>query len=121
MVCETFFFGFPTTDRVTWIKKKNRLLLPKLHSSLQIPRAALGPRPSPTLKTTMGIVLPTFTTSSPLPEATVIAAGPGAPDKEGRIVFTSVKAGDRVLLAGWRGNAIIRFVRELEVLIVLPF
>ena len=100
---------------------KNRLLLPKLHSSLQIPRAALGPRPSPTSKTAMRIVLPTFATSSPLPEATVIAARPGAPDKERRIVYTSVKAGDGVLLAGWRGNAIIRLVGELEVLIVFPF
>jgi chaperonin GroES len=36
----------------------------------------------------------------------VIAVGPGAPDKEGRIVPTSVKAGDRVLLPGWGGNAI---------------
>lgn len=36
----------------------------------------------------------------------MIAVGPGAPDKEGRIVPTSVKAGDRVLLPGWGGNAI---------------
>lgn len=33
-------------------------------------------------------------------EATVIAVGPCAPDKEELIVPTSVKAGDRVLLAG---------------------
>jgi chaperonin GroES len=57
-------------------------------------------------KTASGIFLPTSATSSPLPEATVIAVGPGAPDKEGRIVPTSVKAGDRVLLPGWGGNAI---------------
>ena len=69
----------------------------------------------------MGIVLPTFATSSPLPEATVITTEPGAPDKEGRIVYTSVKAGDGVSLAGWRGNVIIRLVGELEALIVLPF
>jgi chaperonin GroES len=36
----------------------------------------------------------------------VIAVGPGAPNKEGRVVPTSVKAGDRVLLPGWGGNAI---------------
>ncbi len=36
----------------------------------------------------------------------MIAVGPGAPDKEGRVVPTSVKAGDRVLLPGWGGNAI---------------
>ncbi|KAH9964660.1 chaperonin 10-like protein [Lactifluus volemus] len=60
----------------------------------------------PETKTATGIFLPTSATSSPLPEATVIAVGPGAPDKEGRIVPTSVKAGDRVLLPGWGGNAI---------------
>lgn len=36
----------------------------------------------------------------------MIAVGPGAPDKEGKIVPTSVKAGDRVLLPGWGGNSI---------------
>jgi len=36
----------------------------------------------------------------------VIAVGPGAPNKEGRITPTSVRAGDRVLLPGWGGNAI---------------
>ena len=35
----------------------------------------------------------------------VIAVGPSAPNKEGRVVPTSVKAGDRVLLLGW-GSAI---------------
>jgi chaperonin GroES len=41
-----------------------------------------------------------------LPEATVIAVGPGAPDKDGKIVPTTVKAGDKVLLPGWGGNSI---------------
>ena len=36
----------------------------------------------------------------------MIAVDPGAPDKEGRVVPTAVKAGDRVLLPGWGGNAI---------------
>ena len=57
-------------------------------------------------KTATGIFLPTSATSSPLPEATVIAVGPGAPDKEGKVVPVSVKRGDRVLLPGWGGNAI---------------
>jgi chaperonin GroES len=57
-------------------------------------------------KTASGIFLPSSATSSPLPEATVIAVGPGAPDKEGRVVPTAVKAGDRVLLPGWGGNTI---------------
>ena len=36
----------------------------------------------------------------------MIAVGPGAPNKEGRVVPTSVKAGDRVLLPDWGGNGI---------------
>ncbi|KAI0058791.1 hsp10-like protein [Artomyces pyxidatus] len=60
----------------------------------------------PETKTASGIFLPSSSTNSPLPEATVIAVGPGAPDKEGKVVPTSVKAGDRVLLPGWGGNSI---------------
>ena len=41
-----------------------------------------------------------------MPEATVIAVGPGAPNKEGEVVPTTVKPGDRVLLPGWGGNSI---------------
>ncbi|KAG8945324.1 10 kDa heat shock protein [Tulasnella sp. 424] len=57
-------------------------------------------------KTATGIFLPTSATSQPLPEATVISTGPGARDKDGKIIPMSVKAGDRVLLPGWGGNAI---------------
>ncbi|KIK56227.1 hypothetical protein GYMLUDRAFT_247981 [Collybiopsis luxurians FD-317 M1] len=60
----------------------------------------------PETKTASGVFLPTSATSNPLPEATVIAVGPGAPDKDGKIVPTTVQAGDRVLLPGWGGNAI---------------
>ena len=49
--------------------------------------------------------MPTSATSSPLPEAIVIAVGPGAPNKEGKIITCEVKAGDRVLLPGWGGNS----------------
>ncbi|OBZ72717.1 heat shock protein, mitochondrial, partial [Grifola frondosa] len=59
----------------------------------------------PETKTASGIFLPTSATSNPLPEATVIAVGPGAPDKTGKIVPTHVKAGDRVLLPNWGGNS----------------
>ncbi|KAG9316087.1 hsp10-like protein [Chiua virens] len=57
-------------------------------------------------KTASGIFLPTSATNTPLPEATVIAVGPGAPNKDGVVVPTMVKAGDRVLLPGWGGNSI---------------
>jgi len=60
----------------------------------------------PETKTATGIFLPSSTTSSPLPEATVIAVGPGAPNKDGQVVPTTVKPGDRVLLPGWGGNSI---------------
>ncbi|PPQ78956.1 hypothetical protein CVT25_002285 [Psilocybe cyanescens] len=60
----------------------------------------------PETKTATGIFLPTSATSNPLPEATVIAVGPGAPNKDGVVVPTQVKAGDRVLLPGWGGNSI---------------
>jgi len=57
-------------------------------------------------KTATGIFLPSSATSSPLPEATVIAVGPGAPNRQGHVVPVSVKPGDRVLLPGWGGNSI---------------
>lgn len=57
-------------------------------------------------KTATGIFLPTSATNNPLPEATVIAVGPGAPNKDGQVIPTTVKAGDRVLLPGWGGNQI---------------
>lgn len=57
-------------------------------------------------KTASGIFLPTSATSTPLPEGTVIAVGPGAPNKDGKVIPTTVKAGDRVLLPGWGGNSI---------------
>ncbi|KAB5591887.1 Heat shock protein [Ceratobasidium theobromae] len=57
-------------------------------------------------KTASGIFLPSSATSSPLPEATVIAVGPGAPNRKGDVVPPSVKPGDRVLLPGWGGNSI---------------
>ena len=57
-------------------------------------------------KTASGIFLPSSSTNNPLPEATVIAVGPGAPNKDGNILPVSVKAGDRVLLPGWGGSPI---------------
>ncbi|GHJ90003.1 hypothetical protein NliqN6_6405 [Naganishia liquefaciens] len=62
----------------------------------------------PETKTATGIFLPSSATQNPLPEATVIAVGPGAPRKDGsgEVQPVSVKPGDRVLLPGWGGNAI---------------
>ncbi|KAL5503729.1 HSP10 [Sanghuangporus vaninii] len=60
----------------------------------------------PEAKTAAGIFLPSSAANAPLPEATVIAVGPGAPNKEGKVIPTNVKTGDRVLLPGWGGNSI---------------
>lgn len=57
-------------------------------------------------KTATGIFLPSSATASPLPEATVIAVGPGAPNKDGVVQAVSVNVGDRVLLPGWGGSPI---------------
>lgn len=57
-------------------------------------------------KTASGLFLPSSATSSPLPEATVIAVGPGAAGKDGVVVPVAVKEGDRVLLPSWGGSPI---------------
>ncbi|KAI0706617.1 chaperonin Cpn10 [Earliella scabrosa] len=58
-------------------------------------------------KTASGIFLPSSTTANAtIPEATVIAVGPGAPGKDGKIQPPSVQAGDRVLVPGWGGSSI---------------
>ncbi|KAI0788416.1 hsp10-like protein [Fomes fomentarius] len=60
----------------------------------------------PDVKTASGIFLPSSATSHPIPEATVIATGPGAPDRDGNVKPVSVKAGDRVLVPGFGGSPI---------------
>ncbi|PWN43221.1 putative heat shock protein 10 [Ceraceosorus guamensis] len=76
----------------------------------------------PETKTASGLFLPSSSASSPLPEASVIAAGPGAPDKDGKLIPTSVKSGDKVLIPGWGGNTIkvgedeYLLIRESEIL-----
>ncbi|KAK0553384.1 mitochondrial heat shock protein Hsp10 [Tilletia horrida] len=70
----------------------------------------------PEQKTASGLFLPSSATSSPLPEATVLAAGPGAHDKDGKLIPVSVKAGDKILLPSWGGNSLK--VGEEEYLLV---
>lgn len=57
-------------------------------------------------KTASGLFLPSSATQSPLPEAQVVAAGPGARTQDGTVIPTSVKAGDKVLLPSWGGNSV---------------
>ncbi|BGO99905.1 mitochondrial heat shock protein Hsp10 [Rhodotorula toruloides] len=54
-------------------------------------------------KTASGLYLPSAASQSPPPEGTVLAVGPGAPGKDGKVVPVSVKEGDRVVLPGFGG------------------
>ncbi|GAA5858063.1 hypothetical protein JCM1840_001025 [Sporobolomyces johnsonii] len=54
-------------------------------------------------KTASGLYLPSASASQPPPEGTVIAVGPGAPGRDGKILPLSVKEGDRVVLPGFGG------------------
>jgi len=82
------------------------LAIKSIKSLVPLLDRVLVQRFKPETKTAAGIFLPTSATTSPLPEAIVIAVGPGAPNKDGKIITPDVKAGDRVLLPGWGGNSI---------------
>ncbi|KAL0543943.1 hypothetical protein IC582_019053 [Cucumis melo] len=58
----------------------------------------------PPTKTNSGILLPEK--SSKLNSGKVIAVGPGARDREGKIIPISVKEGDIVLLPEYGGNEV---------------
>ncbi|KAF8470205.1 chaperonin 10-like protein [Kalaharituber pfeilii] len=56
-------------------------------------------------KTASGIYLPESTVEK-LSEATVLAVGPGAVDKEGKRIEMSVQPGDRVLIPPYGGSPV---------------
>jgi len=56
-------------------------------------------------KTASGIFLPSAADKTQS-EATVVSVGPGAKDKDGKIIEMSLKAGDRVLLPTYGGQSI---------------
>ncbi|KGN54688.1 10 kDa chaperonin, mitochondrial [Cucumis sativus] len=58
----------------------------------------------PPTKTNSGILLPEKSTK--LNSGKVIAVGPGARDREGKIIPISVKEGDMVLLPEYGGNEV---------------
>ncbi|PBK86268.1 Cpn10-domain-containing protein [Armillaria gallica] len=96
---------------VFWLPMKGGLLATRatfksIKAVVPLLDRVLVQRFKPETKTASGLFLPTSSTTTPLPEATVIAVGPGAPDKDGAVVPTQVKAGDRVLLPGWGSNSI---------------
>ena len=56
-------------------------------------------------KTKGGIIIPDTAQEKPQ-EAEVIAVGPGARDKSGKLVPIDLKVGDRILLGKWSGTEI---------------
>ena len=56
-------------------------------------------------KTKGGIIIPDSAKEKPQ-EGEVISVGPGAPDNNGKLVPTTVKAGDYVLFGKWSGTEV---------------
>ncbi|KAI0806038.1 hsp10-like protein [Irpex lacteus] len=96
----------PSTSHILANEMAAQATFKSIKSLVPLLDRVLVQRFKPETKTASGIFLPTSATNNPLPEATVIAVGPGAPNKDGQVVPTTVKAGDRVLLPGWGGNSI---------------
>jgi chaperonin GroES len=66
-------------------------------------------------KTAGGIIIPDTAKEKPQ-EGEVLAAGPGARDKDGNLVSLDVKVGDRILFAKWGGTDIKIDGEELLIL-----
>ncbi|PLW10439.1 hypothetical protein PCANC_01710 [Puccinia coronata f. sp. avenae] len=79
-------------------------------------------RVKPETKTASGIFLPSSVTEKQVPEATVLAVGPGARNPDGKIIPLEFKAGDKVLLPSYGGQSIkvgdeeYHLFREAEIL-----
>jgi chaperonin GroES len=56
-------------------------------------------------KTAGGIIIPDTVAEKPQ-EGEVVSVGPGAPDNNGKLVPTSVKAGEFVLFGKWSGTEV---------------
>ena len=56
-------------------------------------------------KTPGGIIIPDTVQEKPQ-EGEVVSVGPGAPDNNGKLIPTSVKAGDYVLFGKWSGTEV---------------
>ena len=56
-------------------------------------------------KTPGGIIIPDTVAEKPQ-EGEVISVGPGAPDNNGKLIPTTVKAGDMVLFGKWSGTEV---------------
>jgi chaperonin GroES len=56
-------------------------------------------------KTAGGIIIPDTVAEKPQ-EGEVLSVGPGAPDNNGKLIATTVKAGERVLFGKWSGTEV---------------
>src|ERR1700749_2061199 len=56
-------------------------------------------------KTAGGIIIPDTVAEKPQ-EGEIISVGPGAPDNNGKLIATTVKAGERVLFGKWSGTEV---------------
>ena len=71
-----------------------------------------------------GIIIPDTAQEKPQ-EGEVISAGPGAPDNNGKLIPTTVKAGDYVLFGKWSGTEVkldgeeLLIMKESDILGVL--
>jgi chaperonin GroES len=66
-------------------------------------------------KTKSGIIIPDTAQEKPS-QGEVVAAGPGARDKDGRLVPLDVKVGDTILFGKWSGTEIKLDGKELLVM-----
>jgi chaperonin GroES len=66
-------------------------------------------------KTAGGIIIPDTAQEKPM-EGEIVAAGPGARDKSGRLVALELKAGDRVIFGKWSGTEVKMDGEELMVM-----
>ena len=66
-------------------------------------------------KTKGGIIIPDNAQEKPS-QGEIVAAGPGARDKDGKLVPLDVKVGDRILFGKWSGTEIKIDGKELLVM-----
>ena len=66
-------------------------------------------------KTAGGIIIPDTAKEKPM-QGEVVAVGPGARDKSGKLIPLDVKKGDRVLFGKWSGTEVKIDGEELAIL-----
>ena len=67
------------------------------------------------MKTAGGIIIPDTAKEKPM-QGEVVAVGPGARDKSGKLIPLDVKKGDRVLFGKWSGTEVKIDGEELAIL-----